>query len=86
METLPPAPVVFPRAGDSTRSGLRAAQALADVAKEVLVRIGAGKEEPDAPGVAQDHRADFEQLEPDGRHLRPGQFGAVESESADGFD
>jgi hypothetical protein len=49
------------------------------------VGIGAGKEQADAPGVAQNHRADLEQLEPDGLHLGPRQFGAGESESADGF-
>ncbi len=49
------------------------------------MRIGAGEEQADAPGVAQDHRADLEQLEPDGLDLRPGQFGAGQAESADGL-
>lgn len=83
--TLSPTPVVFQRAEDSTRSELCAAQALANVAKEVLVRIGAGKEQADVPGVAQNHGADLEQLEPDGRHLRTGQFGVGQSEAPDGL-
>ncbi len=46
---FPQSPLFFSVPGTALGRALRAAQALADLAKELLVRIGAGEEQADAP-------------------------------------
>ena len=46
-----------------------------DQAEQVLIGIGAGEQQPDASGIAEDHCADFEQLQPDRADIGAGQFG-----------
>jgi hypothetical protein len=86
VTTPPPYPHCFSGAGDSTREGLRAAQALVNLAKELLMGIGTGEEQANAPGVTQGHRADFEEFEPDRRRLCPREVGSRQTEAADGLD
>ena len=45
---------------------LAGVEAGGDGGKKFLVRIGAGEEKADAPGIAHDNRAYLEELEPEG--------------------
>ena len=54
-------------------------------AEEIFQRVSAGEEQLDATGIAEDDRADFEQLQADGEDLGPSQQGPLQSDTADGF-
>ncbi len=54
--------------------------------EELLVGAGAGQKEAHAAAVAQDHRADLQELQTEGARLGAGQFRAGKGEAADGLD
>jgi len=81
----PLSPVVRQRAGDSTHCLSTATQRLDDLAEERLIRIAAAQQPPHLARVAQDPRADLQELEPEGAHLRPRQFRARQRQRAQPF-
>ena len=72
------------RAGDSTHRDFIRCRPWPP-AKDVLIRITAGQQQPHPPGVAQHHRADLQQLQPDRAHLRPRQFRSGQTQSPHRF-
>ena len=86
LRTLPPTPGVFFGAGDSTAVASGRAEAGEHQAQQAGEWVGAGEEQPDAAGVAHDHGADLQELEPDSGRLRFAQLGPVQADAPDGFD
>ena len=52
----------------------------------MLVRTGAGEQELHPAGIDEDHRGDLEQLQSDRAHVGAGQFGALQTDTADRLD
>ncbi len=61
-------------------------QALGGEDKKGLVRAGGGEMEFYPPGVAEDHRADLQELQADRAGLGPGHLGPLEGQTADRFE
>ena len=74
----------FPGAGVSTAAVLTVEVSQARL-EEPLEGKGAGEPNSHAPGVSCDHRADLEQLEPDGTNLGASQLGGLEALTTQGF-
>src|SRR5260221_2788368 len=63
-ETLPLCPVSFLGPGTAPANASRRTESRQQYAEEFLMRIGARKQQPDAPRIAQDDRAELEHFEP----------------------
>jgi hypothetical protein len=71
-------------AGASTVAVLAIETSQAEL-EEVLKREGAGEPDSHSPGISGDHRADLQQLEPDGAHLSTSQFRRFEAKPTQCF-
>ncbi len=56
-----------------------------DQQEQILIRVGIGKQQLDAPGIAQYDGTDPQQLQSNGRRLCAPQFGPLQGETADPF-
>ena len=68
--------------GDGTRRSLSGSETLRREAVGGLMREGAGEEEADAAGVANDDGADLEQTTAQDPDLSAGEFGAGQADGA----
>ena len=78
----PQPPLIIIAHGDGTRQSLSEREALRGEAEGGLLWEGTGEEEADAPGVAHDDGADFEQTAAQDPDLSAGEFSAGQADGA----